>query len=127
MHDIREYEDIKRLIDTFYASVRSDEVIGHIFNDIAKVDWPHHLPVMYNFWAFMLLDDADAYRGNPMEKHAALHQIYPLKAAHFDRWVALFQAAVDANFSGPTAEKAKFRAFTISETWKAKFDNALLR
>ena len=121
-NDIQNSADIKLLIDTFYAKVISDEVIGYIFNDIAKVDWPHHLPVMYGFWEFLLLGNSDGYRGNPIQKHVALHQIHPLKVAHFDRWVSLFQATVDELFIGEVAEQAKFRALTISETWKPKFD-----
>ncbi len=123
--DITTSADIKTLIDAFYAKVQADEVIGYIFNDIAKVDWPHHLPIMYAFWDFLLLGNPDAYRGNPIQKHFDLHQKHPLKAEHFDRWVLLFQATVDELFAGPTADDAKFRAFAIAETWKPKFDSSL--
>jgi len=122
MPDISTPADIRLLIDTFYTKVQADEVIGYIFNDIAQVNWPHHLPVMYAFWEFLLLGTPDAYRGNPIQKHFDLHQKHPLQAAHFDRWVALFKSAVDELFVGPTAENAKFRAFAIAETWKPKFD-----
>ena len=121
-HDITNRAGIKALIDLFYEKVRADEVIGYIFNDIAQVDWEHHLPVMYQFWGFLLLDLPDAYRGNPIQKHFDLHARHPLKAAHFDRWLQIFQSNVDELFEGPTADQAKFRAFAISETWKPKFD-----
>lgn len=120
--DISHAADVRRLIDTFYEKVKQDSVIGYIFNEVAQVDWAHHLPIMYGFWEFLLLDQADAYRGNPIQKHLDLHQKRPLKAAHFDRWLALFQQSVDELFEGPNAENAKFRAFAISETWKPKFD-----
>ncbi|MCE2822045.1 MAG: group III truncated hemoglobin [Bacteroidota bacterium] len=120
--DITLPADIRLLIDTFYEKVKNDEVIGYIFNDVANVNWEHHLPVMYAFWEFLLLDNADAYRGNPIQKHLDLHAKHALKAAHFDRWLALFQSSVDELFEGPVAENAKFRAFAISETWKPKFD-----
>ncbi len=120
--DIATPADVKTLVDSFYAKVREDEVIGYIFNEIAQVDWPQHLPVMYAFWDFLLLGSPDAYRGNPIHKHLELHLKHPLKAAHFDRWVALFQAAVDELFAGPVADNAKFRAWAIAETWKPKFD-----
>lgn len=121
-HDIANEADIKLLIDTFYEKVKADDVIGYIFNDVAKVNWAHHLPVMYSFWEFLLLDKQDAYRGNPIQKHLDLHKQVALKSAHFDRWLALFQSTVDELFEGPSAENAKFRAFAISETWKPKFD-----
>jgi hemoglobin len=120
--DITNSSDIKKLIDRFYEKVQADDVIGYIFNDIAQVNWEHHLPVMYAFWEFLLLDAADAYRGNPIQKHFDLHARHPLKAEHFDRWVQLFQSTVDELFTGPAAANAKFRAFAISETWKPKFD-----
>ena len=121
-HDISTPADVRLLIDTFYEKVQQDEVIGFIFNDIAQVNWEQHLPVMYAFWEFSLLGSSDTYRGNPMQKHRDLHEKFPLKAAHFDRWVALFQSAVDDLFVGTVAEQAKFKAFAIAETWKPKFD-----
>lgn len=122
MPDITTTTDIKSLIDHFYAKVQVDEAIGYIFNDIAQVNWEQHLPVMYAFWEFLLLSTPDAYRGNPIQKHFDLHAKHPLKAAHFDRWLLLFQSAVDELFAGPVADNAKFRAFAIAETWKPKFD-----
>ena len=120
--DISNPVDIRTLIDTFYTKVQTDELIGFIFNEIAQVNWSHHLPVMYAFWEFLLLGTPDAYRGNPIQKHFDLHQKFPLKIEHFDRWVNLFQSTVDEIFEGPVAESAKFRAFAIAETWKPKFD-----
>lgn len=120
MHDIRDVDDIKTLIDTFYQTVTADELLGPVFNDIAKVNWEHHLPVMYNFWEFLLLGGKH-YTGNPIQKHFDLHQRYPLSAEHFDRWLEIFQKTVDQLFTGKVADDAKFRAYAISETWKPKF------
>jgi len=120
--DISTSADIRILIDTFYEKVQTDVVIGYIFNEIAHVNWAHHLPIMYAFWEFLLLDTPDAYRGNPIQKHLDLHQKIPLKVEYFDRWLSLFQTTVDELFEGPMADNAKFRAFAISETWKPKFD-----
>lgn len=120
--DISTSADVRLLIDQFYNKVRADEMLGFIFDEVAQVDWPHHLPIMYQFWEFLLLDTPDAYRGNPIQKHMDLHRKHPLKAKHFDRWLALFHSTVDEHFQGPKAEDAKFRAFAISETWKPKFD-----
>ncbi len=125
--DITNSSDIKNLIDHFYAKVQADEGIGYIFNDIAQVNWEHHLPIMYSFWEFLLLASPDAYRGNPIQKHFDLHAKHPLKAEHFDRWVQIFQSTVDELFAGPVADNAKFRAFAIAETWKPKFDGPFAR
>ncbi len=120
MHDIESSEDVRKLVDTFYQKVKADPVIGYIFNDVVHVDWAHHLPKMYAFWEFLLLD-MDTYRGNPIEPHHRVHALEPLRPELFDRWIQLFQEAVDENFAGEIAEKAKFRAFSIAETWKPKF------
>ena len=47
--DIENRTDIELLVRSFYDKVKIDDTIGYIFNDIAKVDWEKHLPVMYNF------------------------------------------------------------------------------
>jgi hemoglobin len=84
--DINKSEDIRTLIDSFYDKVKSDEVIGYIFNDVAQVDWVRHLPRMYAFWEFLLLGK-DTYQGNPMEVHQKLHQQIKLTEQHFDQWL----------------------------------------
>lgn len=118
--DIATREDIQLLINTFYEKVKADPVIGYIFNDIARVDWPKHLPVMYDFWEFLLLNGKN-YGGNPIQKHFDLHDKHPLTAEHFDRWLALFLGTADELFSGPVADEAKNRAAAIAGVWKPKF------
>ena len=49
-NDINDRNDIIFLVDTFYKSVALNSKIGPIFIDIAKIDWAHHLPKMYDFW-----------------------------------------------------------------------------
>jgi hemoglobin len=124
--DITTRADIEALIDHFYGLVRADDVIGHIFNDVVKVDWPAHLPIMYDFWEYLLLGGQN-YRGNPIQKHFHVHDLIPLTGEHFDRWLALFQQSVDDLFQGPKAEDAKFRAYTIAETWRVKFTGPFAR
>ncbi len=114
--DILARPDIEELINTFYDKVKADPLLGHLFNDVARVDWP----VMYDFWEFLLLGGRN-YLGNPIQKHFDLHEKHPLRAEHFDRWLLLFQNTVDELFEGPVAEDAKFRAYSIAEVWKPKF------
>ena len=110
---IQSREDIELLINNFYSKVRQDDVIGYIFNDIAKVDWGHHLPVMYDFWETMLLD-AGKYNRNAMTPHLRLNKVEPLQQKHFDRWLQLFSETVDAHFTGAVAEAAKAKAQQIA-------------
>jgi len=118
--DITTSEDIKTLINSFYEKVKADDVIGYIFNDIAQVDWPHHLPRMYAFWEFLLLSK-DTYKGNPMEVHQKLHRQVRLTEEHFNRWLQLFHQTVDEHFEGLVAQDAKNRSNLIVLTWKPKF------
>ncbi|HZZ87763.1 MAG TPA: group III truncated hemoglobin [Caulobacteraceae bacterium] len=91
---------IERLIDGFYADVRADPVLSPIF--AAKIaHWPPHLAQMYAFWSSVMLMSG-RYHGQPMPKHASL----PIEGAHFDRWLALFEAA--ARRECPPAAAAAF-------------------
>lgn len=118
-NDISSRADIQLLIDSFYQKVRQDEVIGYIFNDIAKVDWPHHLPRMYDFWEDIAFQK-NLFTGNPMTVHLQLHQKEPFQTAHFDRWLELFLSTVDELFDGERAELVKQRARSIATIMQIK-------
>ena len=91
---------IERLVRTFYARVRADELIGPIFS--ARIaDWEPHLERMCAFWSSVALMSG-AYHGQPMQKHLPL----PVDALHFDRWLALF--AQTANEVTPPKAAAHF-------------------
>lgn len=117
--DIENKDDIKLLVNNFYEKVKKDPVIGFIFNDIVRVNWERHLPVMYDFWENTLLYTG-GYMGNPMEIHRRLNQVIPLTAEHFQQWTHLFIATVDELFAGEKAELAKQRAISISTVIQIK-------
>ena len=107
--DIATEADIRLLVDGFYAKVNHDALLDPVFNGFAQVDWPQHLPRMYDFWSSLLLGTT-RYHGRPFPKHVPL----PIDATHFQRWVALFEANVNELFAGPRAEEAKVRARGIA-------------
>lgn len=111
-HDLISRKDIQLLVDSFYEKVKYDTLLDPIFR---HVDWPKHLPVMYNFWSSILLGD-NSYQGNPFQKHIPL----PITAEHFSQWLKLFQATVDENFSGEKAEEVKSRASNIAGVFQFK-------
>ena len=117
--DIENRNDVQLLIDSFYEKVKADEVIGYIFNDIAKVDWGKHLPVMYDFWENVLFFTG-TYNRNPITPHINLHRIARLTKEHFTRWLQLFTATVDELFEGEKAELAKQRAMSIATVMQLK-------
>ena len=112
--DITSRHDIQILVDNFYEKVKVDNLLGPVF---AGLDWPHHLPRMYNFWSSMLLGD-QSYRGNPFEKHVRLS----ITSEHFTRWLQLFKETVDEHFKGQKADEVKMRADSIAGIFQLKMD-----
>jgi len=104
--DIENRADIEALVDTFYAKVKRDKVIGHFFTEVVQLSWEHHMPVMYNFWEAVLFG-VGGYKGNPVLKHIALHQKKALTQAHFSQWKKLFFETLDELFEGEKTESAK--------------------
>ena len=113
--DISSSEDIQVMVDAFYLQVQKDNQLAPVFGDQAKVHWESHLPTMYSFWEKVLLGQGE-YRGNPFQKHIPLK----IDAAHFTRWVSLFEWTVDEHFLGPVADDAKLRANTIAHIFQSK-------
>ena len=111
-HDILKREDIKVLVDRFYDKAKDDALLGPAFSN---VDWPHHLPTMYDFWSSMLLGD-QTYRGNPLQKHMHL----AINEDHFNRWLLLFTQTIDEYFQGEKAEEVKMRAQSIAGIFQLK-------
>ena len=112
-HDIRNREDIAFLIRSFYEKVKPSEKIGYIFNDVAKVDWEHHLPIMYDFWENVLFHTG-SYSRNAIGVHKNLHRLTPLNRDHFAEWLQLWNKTVDELFIGENAELIKQRASSIA-------------
>jgi hemoglobin len=40
---------IEKLVTHFYLRAQQDELLGPIFNEIAHVDWDHHIPLLCQF------------------------------------------------------------------------------
>lgn len=120
--DIDNRADIIVLVDTFYQNVALNKQIGPIFTDIAKVDWSHHLPKMYDFWESILFGKA-IYKGNPMLSHFALNERTPLQHEQFETWKNLFFHNVDDLFEGPNAELIKQKAQSIADLMHFKINS----
>ena len=126
MHDIETRKDIEELMAEFYRKALSDNLIGYIFTDVARIDLEHHLPIIADFWEMLLFGTVNfqmKYGRSPMQVHGALSKKTELRAEHFGRWVKLFCESVDARFAGETATLAKTRAVSIAETMRLKFSS----
>lgn len=104
--DISGRAEIEMLVNTFYNRVRSDEVLGFIFDEVAHTNWATHLPKMYAFWETVLFRSG-GYTGNPLAAHAKLVPLTKMGRTQFDRWLSVFRATVDDLFAGEKADHIK--------------------
>jgi hemoglobin len=111
--DIETRKDIERLVRAFYGRAMTDEIIGFIFTDVAKLDLEAHVPEITAFWETVLLD-AKTYHRSAFDPHAALHMKVTLRAGHFERWLALWCETIDAMFDGERAVAAKAHAMRVA-------------
>lgn len=102
--DLDDPAQVAELVRRFYADVSQDDLLGPVFNDVAQVDWVEHLPKLTAFWCRALFGTA-GYAGNPFQAHKAVHGERPLTAAHFARWLALFEETVELGWVGPNADR----------------------
>lgn len=105
-------DQLKALVDVFYARVRTDPELGPIFND-AIGDWPEHLEKLTAFWSSVMLTSG-RYKGNPMMAH--LKHIRRITPALFDRWLALWARTTNDVMSPVAAAALQEKAQRISES-----------
>lgn len=116
--DIKGIEDIKLLVDKFYGKVAEDKLLAPIFNFRLSTHWEPHLEKMYLFWDAALFG-VKGYNGNPFSKHATME----IEEPHFERWLLMFNEAVDSNFEGPVANEAKRKASAMANMFLIKIKN----
>ena len=103
--DIRQPEDVTKLIKTFYDKL----LVSSIRHHFVHLNLIEHLPRVELFWNATIFPEY-AYTKNLMERHSMLD----LKKEEFKVWLDLFWETMDELFSGPQAELAKNRAASIS-------------
>jgi hemoglobin len=126
MRDIETRKDIDELVAEFYRKAMTDDLIGYIFTDVARINLETHLPIIADFWEMLLFGSLNfpaKYGRSPMQAHHALNEKENLRAEHFGRWVRLFSETVDEMFAGERAKLAKMRAVAIAETMRLKFSS----
>lgn len=105
-------QEIERLVRAFYVKVRSDGVLGPIFNGVIGEDWEPHLKKMFDFWSSVMLTTG-RYKGQPMRAHMKLKQVRP---DHFDRWLMLFRETADEICAPEVADLFTEKAARIAES-----------
>jgi hemoglobin len=120
--DLAGRPEIELLVNTFYDRVRTDEVLGHIFDKVAQTNWQTHLPKMYAFWETVIFRSG-GYTGNPLAAHAKLVPLTNMGREQFDRWLTLFRGTVDDLFVGEHAEHIKSCAEDMANVIHARINH----
>jgi hemoglobin len=111
--DLDDPGEIAEMVRRFYADVTQDDLLGPMFNDVARVDWSEHLPKLAAFWCRALLGQ-EGYAGNPFRAHALVHQQRAFTPAHFERWLTLFHETLELGWIGPLADRAATLADNVA-------------
>lgn len=120
--DIQGRAEIEQLVNAFYERVRSDELLGFIFDRVAQINWETHLPKMYAFWETVLFRTG-GFTGNPVAVHARLVPQTEMGRAQFDRWLAVFEGTVDTLFEGENATHIKRCAADMANVIHARINH----
>jgi hemoglobin len=111
--DLDAPDQIAEMVRRFYADVAQDDLLGRMFNDVARVDWSEHLPKLTAFWCRALLGQP-GYRGNPFQAHGLVHAQRSFTAAHFERWLTLFDETLELGWIGPNVDRARLLATNVA-------------
>ncbi len=111
--DLDDPAEIAEMVRRFYQDVAQDDLLGPIFNDVARVDWADHLPKLTGFWCRALLG-IEGYRGNPFRAHAEINDQHPFTTQHFERWLQLFGDTLELGWTGPNTDRALALATNVA-------------
>jgi hemoglobin len=111
--DLDSPEQIKAFIESFYDKVLADNLLAHIFTDVAGIDINVHIPIIRSYWEKLLLGDKQ-YQRHTMNIHRDLHSKFPFTEPEFDRWLSLFKQTASEEFSGPNTDRAVTVASSIA-------------
>lgn len=94
-------EVIERVVDIFYGKIRDDALLGPVFNNHIKENWPEHLRRMKLFWNALAFKTGQ-YGGKPVHAHIGVRGI---EAQLFPVWLDLFQQTLEENITSPEAKE----------------------
>ncbi len=112
--DLRNREDVNKLVLRFYSKVCENEEIDYFFNNSIQ-DWDAHLEKLTDFWESNLFFTG-SFRGNPALAHIKVDKKHDnsISEYHFGIWLNLWFQTVDELFQGNMAERLKHNARKMS-------------
>lgn len=111
--DLDSAGNIKLFVDSFYEKVLADDLLAHIFTDVAEIDVNVHIPIIRSYWEKLLLND-DTYTRHTMNIHRNAHAKFPFSEPEFDRWLSLFKQTANDSYQGPNTDRAVQVASSIA-------------
>lgn len=111
--DVDSRAQVHDLVVAFYREIVFDDLLAPVFEEVAEVDWSHHIPKLIDYWCRVLLGEP-GYDGFVLGAHQAVHDVEAFRPEHFDRWYGLWVETVDAGWRGPVAARAKAHAARIA-------------
>ncbi|RSK40375.1 group III truncated hemoglobin [Mangrovimonas spongiae] len=108
--DLKNREDVKLLVCSFYDKIRTHEVLAPFFEK-AITDWDAHIEKLTDFWEASLFLKTKFY-GNPLQAHIEVdrNNNHSITQEHFGLWLNLWVNTVDTLYKGDYAENAKSKA-----------------
>ncbi len=108
--EIKNRSDVFFLVDSFYIKVRTNSLLGPIFNDVID-DWQDHLERLKDFWLSILFFKNN-FEGNPINVHQKVDAKNNglIEARHFGIWLNLWYETLDTYYEGNLAQVVKLRA-----------------
>jgi hemoglobin len=103
---------IHDLVTNFYREIVFDDLLAPVFDEVAEVDWPTHIPNLIDYWCWIVLG-TPGYRGAVTAAHRHLHSQRAITPAHCDRWFELWCSTIDESWAGPHADRAKSHAAVL--------------
>ena len=122
--DLDSKDNIRTFIDLFYEKVLFDDLIGHIFTDVAGIDVKQHIPIICSYWEKLLLGDK-GYQRHTMNIHRNVHAKFPFTTEEFDRWLSLFKQTAAESFDGVKTDRAIQVATSIASNMDTSLNKSL--
>jgi hemoglobin len=113
--------EIFEMVTRQYFDVVQDDLLQPHFNfGPGFIDWRSHIGSVTDYWCHVVLYAPD-YEIDVIENHRHLHQQDAFTPELFDRWLQIFDEAVDGGWAGPHATSAKKRAAGMAWVMASRF------
>ncbi len=113
--DVVSEDQVRAVVEAFYAKVREDDALGPVFGAVIT-DWNEHLEKLSAFWCKILFGTGP-YKGNPMVVHRA--HLPAITPALFARWLSLWGEVTSATVPGAGAALLQAKAARMGQNLQA--------